>query len=84
MLMMAMPRTIRTRHGMALRADLAGAFLLPADLNFAMKIDRAEAPLYRVPPAAACSRILAVTSLRKSIGFFRSDSLATIWSPNSR
>jgi len=26
------------RHGMALRADLADVFLLPADLNFAMDL----------------------------------------------
>ena len=31
-----MPSTIRIKQGIALRADLAGAFLLPADLNFAM------------------------------------------------
>jgi hypothetical protein len=35
--MIAMPSTTRIRQGMALRADRAGgAFLLPADLNFAM------------------------------------------------
>ena len=35
--MTTMPKTTRTRHGMALRADFAGvAFLAPADLNFAM------------------------------------------------
>ena len=36
---MTIPRITRTRHGMALRADLAGAdFLLPADLNLAMEV----------------------------------------------
>lgn len=35
--MSAIPKMTRIKQGMALRADLAGAaFLLPADLNFAM------------------------------------------------
>ena len=33
-----MPNTRRTRQGIAFRMDLAGAFLLPAGLNLAMKL----------------------------------------------
>jgi len=35
--MITIPRTIKIKQGIALRADFAGVvFLLPADLNFAM------------------------------------------------
>jgi hypothetical protein len=36
--MITIPRMTIIRQGIALRADFAGAFLLPAGLNLAMKL----------------------------------------------
>src|SRR5579872_1338811 len=36
--MITIPRITMTRHGIALRADFAGAFFAPAGLNLAMKL----------------------------------------------
>jgi hypothetical protein len=36
--MIAIPKITITKQGIALRADFAGAFLLPAGLNLAMKL----------------------------------------------